>query len=273
MQAIERHIELASRGTIRVRDVAGPVGAPSLLLLHGLAATGTLNWGRCFEPLSQYFRVISVDHRGHGRGVRTGRFRLVDCADDAFEVTRALKLDRFIAVGYSMGGPVASLLWKRHREAVAGLVFCATARDFGFGGWSRATGYALPLVAQAARLVPDQIRKQLRDRMLGDVKNPKVRAHVHAELAGHNPATVLQAAGAVVRFSSREWIGEVDVPSAVVVTTRDRLVTPGSQRKLAAAIEGSRVFEIAADHIACVSRADLFVPALLSACRDVAARA
>ena len=35
-----------------------------------------------------------------------------------------------IAVGYSMGGPVAQLLWKRHREQVDGLVLCATSDRF-----------------------------------------------------------------------------------------------------------------------------------------------
>ena len=37
---------------------------------------------------------------------------------------------RFIPVGYSMGGPVAQLVWRRHRQRVQGLVLCATAPFF-----------------------------------------------------------------------------------------------------------------------------------------------
>ena len=33
-------------------------------------------------------------------------------------------------VGYSMGGPIAQLIWRRHPDRVAGLVLCATAADF-----------------------------------------------------------------------------------------------------------------------------------------------
>ena len=66
-----------------MREVAGPPGAPDLVLLHGLLAVGGLNWFQVFEPLGQHFRVIAPDLRGHGRGLRSRkRFRLADCADD-----------------------------------------------------------------------------------------------------------------------------------------------------------------------------------------------
>ena len=84
---------------------------------------------------------------------------------------------------------------------------------------------------------------------------------------------MLQAAGAVGGFSSHDWIGEVDVPAAVLVTTRDEMVPPDRQRSLAASIPGARVYEVEGDHGACVANADVFVPALIAACHDVATRA
>ncbi len=66
---IEREVRLSGRGTTFVRELAGPAGAPTLVLLHGLAATGGLNWGPSFGPLSRVFRVVAIDHRGHGRGI------------------------------------------------------------------------------------------------------------------------------------------------------------------------------------------------------------
>ena len=75
--------------------------------------------------------MVAIDHRGHGRGIRSRRrFHLSDCADDAAALVAELGLDRVIAVGYSMGGPIAQLLWRRHREVVGGLVLCATSRTF-----------------------------------------------------------------------------------------------------------------------------------------------
>jgi pimeloyl-ACP methyl ester carboxylesterase len=83
---------------------------------------------------------------------------------------------------------------------------------------------------------------------------------------------MLAAAAALGRFSSRRWIGEVDAPAAVVVTTHDSVVPPHRQHKLAAALPSATVHPVAADHGACVAAPQRFVPALVAACGSVAAR-
>ncbi|MFA5774799.1 MAG: alpha/beta fold hydrolase, partial [Ilumatobacteraceae bacterium] len=76
-------LDLPGRGRTFIRDVEGPPGSPVLMLLHGWTATADLNWFTCFEALSEHFRIIAPDLRGHGRGIRHKRlFRLEDCADD-----------------------------------------------------------------------------------------------------------------------------------------------------------------------------------------------
>ncbi|MBW2316934.1 MAG: alpha/beta hydrolase [Deltaproteobacteria bacterium] len=273
-ETIDRTVELPGRGTVWVRDIPGPRrDAPTVLLLHGLGATARLNWGPSFRPLSEYFRVLALDHRGHGRGIPTRRFRLKDCADDAIHAAEALGVERLIAVGYSMGGPIASLAWERHSDRVAGLVLCATARNFASRSAAVAARFVMPWAALGARFVPGLAHRQLRERMLSRIEHPELREKVTREFAGHSPATVIQAAGAVGGFSSHDWIGSVDVPVAVLVTTRDTLVAPSRQRKLAASIPGATVYEVEGDHGACVAGADRFVPKLVEACRDVAGRA
>lgn len=239
-----------------------------MLLLHGLGATGRLNWGRCYRPLSERFRVLSVDHRGHGSGIRTRRFRLADCADDAVQIAATRGVSRFIAVGYSMGGPIASLTWHRHRERVSGLVLCATARHFAAPEVAPFARIGMPFAAAAARLLPGRARGRMLENMLSRIEHPGLRNRVMEELAGHDPATIVQAAGALARFSSHEWIGDVDVPTAVVVTTLDDMVLPKRQYKLADAIQNARVFEIDGDHSACVSH-PAFGSTLTQACQSV----
>src|SRR5918999_4833337 len=124
-------LELPGRGTTFVAEVPGPPGAPTLMLLHGLACTGYLNWFPSLEALSHRYHLVLFDQRGHGRGIPPkGIFRLRECADDAVAVADALGIDRFVPVGYSMGGPVAQLIWRQHPERVEGMVLCATARNF-----------------------------------------------------------------------------------------------------------------------------------------------
>ena len=102
-------------------------------------------------------------------------------------------------------------------------------------------------------------------RMLNGVENSGMRARIREELEGHDPATLVQAVDALARFSSHDWIGDITVPTSVVVTTRDELVLPSRQYKLAEAIPGARVFEIDGDHNACVTH-PAFASTLTEAC-------
>jgi pimeloyl-ACP methyl ester carboxylesterase len=265
----DHDVELPGRGRTSIREVYGPPGAPTVVLLHGLAATGRLNWFTALPALSERFRVIVVDHRGHGRGIRTPHFRLVDCADDAVAVADHLGVDSFIAVGYSMGGPIAKLCWSRHPDRVRGLVLCATANHFLLPQAQGAVSAVFPGMVVAARLMPRFFLDRIIDGMTRGLPPGDRRDRVRIEMEPSDAATVLQAARAVIRFSSRHWAAGIDVPTAVVITTQDQLVSPRRQYQLAASIPKARIFEVAGDHLACVRAADRFVPSLVEACAYV----
>ncbi|MEM9131250.1 MAG: alpha/beta fold hydrolase [Actinomycetota bacterium] len=125
-------IDLPERGTTWALDQAGPdPEAPTVVLLHGLAATGALNWDPVIGTLVERFRVIALDHRGHGRGIEPYEtFTLEDCADDVAALLEVCGVRRAVLVGYSMGGAIAQLTAHRHPHRVAGLVLLATAARF-----------------------------------------------------------------------------------------------------------------------------------------------
>jgi 3-oxoadipate enol-lactonase len=254
---------------MRVTEHPGPQGAPTLVLLHGLGATGVLNWFTSAPTLAERYRVIAVDHRGHGQGISTRRFRLRDCADDAIAAADALGAERFIAVGYSMGGPIAKLCWSRHPARVRGLVLCATAAHFTPDRYPVLTRAFLPGAVVGARLAPKLVLRQIIEGMVRDVDDPEAREFVRTELSGSDPAALAQATRAVLRFSSRNWASEIAVPTAVLVMTRDAVVPTRRQYELAEAIPGARRFEVDGDHFACADRETNFVPALADACDHV----
>ena len=266
-----RRIDLPGRGRTFVRELAGPAGAPTILLLHGWTASADLNWFRCYSSLGRSYRVLALDHRGHGRGIRTRRpFRLRDCADDAAALVDELGLGPVIAVGYSMGGPVASLLWRRHPEAVRGIVLCATARTFAARPQERVSFAALGGLALAARAVPDAMRRRLAQRFIGTRTDDRsIEGWVVEEMHRNDWKAVLEAGNALGRYDARAWIGEVDVPAAVVVTTRDGVVAPARQLALARSIPGSSVFQVDGDHTVCVTNPGRFLPALHAALQAV----
>jgi 3-oxoadipate enol-lactonase len=244
-----------------------------VLLLHGWTANADLNWFPAFRPLSRSYRVVAMDHRGHGRGIRSRRrFRLGDCADDAAVLIDQLGTGPVIAVGYSMGGPVASLLWRRHPELVAGLVLCATSRTFASRPQERAGFLALGGMAMGARAVPAGVQRRFARQVVGSRGRREIEAWAVEEMHRNDWTAVLEAGAALGRYDARPWIGDVDVPTAVVATLDDGLVAPARQLAMARAIPGATLHPIHGDHAVCVARPGVFVPALLDACRSVARR-
>jgi len=270
-----RVVDLPGRGRTFARIAEGPPGAPTLLLLHGWTANADLNWFRCFGHLRQRFNVVAIDHRGHGRGIRSRRpFSLSDCADDAAALVRQLGHDRVIAVGYSMGGPIAQLIWKRHRDLVEGLVLCATSRNFGRSAPERLMFTGMLGLSGVVKLTPAGLRKRVAGRIFGSRwdRSP-LGTWIAQELQRNDPGTILQAGYSIGRFSSADWIGRVDVPTAVLVTTYDQVVATRRQLRLAESIPGAEVIRVAGDHGVCVTDPGRFVPALLDGCTRVARKA
>jgi 3-oxoadipate enol-lactonase len=264
------HVELPGRGITFVRDV-GPRDAPVLVLLHGLGATGALNWASSFSLLADQFRVLAVDHRGHGRGLRApDRFRLADCADDVAALADELGIDRFIACGYSMGGPIAQLTAHRHPDRVEGLVLCATARDFRGRALDRLRFGAAGILASALGAMPLPSRRP-RPATAGEHGVETVTPG--SEMRRHDMRKIVEAVAALGRFSSRDWVHTLTAPTSVVVTTQDRVVPVRRQKKLSDAIAGSVCHIVDGDHLACASDPGDFVEVLAVACELVAARA
>jgi pimeloyl-ACP methyl ester carboxylesterase len=173
-----------------------------------------------------------------------------------------------------MGGPIAQLLWHRHPEKVAGLVFCATSNRFvpgvrerlafvtlvsALAGTTRVGQLAtrIPL-APVQRFVPKGVR----------ARPESMRQWASAEMRRHDPRLVTEALAATTNFDSRRWLTEVDVPTSIMVTNLDRAIPPQEQLRLLAAVPHASVTFHEEGHTWCSKRS--FGPALVRACRKVA---
>lgn len=248
-----RIVHLPGRGEIFVRHhMHHDPTAPTVLLLHGWTASSDLQFFTAYEDLSRDFSVVGVDHRGHGRGLRPHTpFSLEDCADDAADVVRALGISSVTTVGYSMGGPISLLVWKRHPELVDAMVLQATALE-----WSGTRGERNRW--RVGRVVGPVIRQISTPRIMRfGLRRAIPRGHelsrfvpwIVGEIRRNDQWMVSEAGRAISRFDARPFAGDVDVPTAFVLTTRDRLVPPRKQQALAEAVKAT-VVPLEGDHLA-----------------------
>lgn len=227
---VREQISLPGRGTMTVRR-AGHEGE-AVVLLHGWGATADLNFGPLFSDLSPSWRVLAPDHRGHGGGIVSDRpFSLKDCADDVAELIRHLEIPSATVLGYSMGGPIAMLLARRHPHLVNGLVLCATAPHFAKSRFQHAGLVALGAAGSLWRNVPRALRT------------------FGSRLPDVTP--IAQAGGELASFEASGWLHRIDVPTAVVMTTSDHLVPPLDQARLSEGIPGSVTIRVDGDHDVC----------------------
>ena len=266
---------LPGRGEIFYRHHRHPdPSAPTLLLLHGWTATADLQFFTAYEALAEHWSFVAVDHRGHGRGLRSpDRFELEDAADDAAALVRALGVGPVITVGYSMGGPISLLLAHRHPDLVAGMVVQATALEWRakwYERWQWKTLHLLGFVLRS-RALPRLMRWGIRRLMEPTDPLAVYVPWVSAELRRNDTFNIVQAGQSLSRYDAREWANQIGKPAASLVTTRDRLVWPRKQRALAAALD-AHVVELRDDHLASWTSAQEFSAKTVELVRNVAER-
>ncbi len=98
--------------TLYARDYAGPVGAPTILCMHGLTRNSAdFHW--LAEHLQDRYRVISVDQRGRGRSEYDSdpaNYQPGIYCQDMFTLLNTLNLTSVIAIGTSMGGLMTMMM-------------------------------------------------------------------------------------------------------------------------------------------------------------------
>lgn len=252
-----------------VRQAEGPPGSPTVMLLHGWTVTADLNWYPAFQPISQRASVVAFDHRGHGEGLPTRRFKFSDCASDVLAVADALGIDRFVCVGYSMGGAIAQLAARLAPDRIAGLVLGATSTSFRGRGLRAIRFSLLPVVAAASRLAPMKLRYWGWEQTVFNVIGTNIGRWAQTEVLKGDPQAMLDAGTELFNFDSSDWIAELPMPIAQVRTLGDNVVPDYLQQELADAVADISVYSYRGGHASVVTDFDSFWDCLSKALDSV----
>jgi 3-oxoadipate enol-lactonase len=230
--------------------VDGPEQAPPLLLLPSLGTTVDL-WQPQLEALSARYRVIRVDHRGHGGSpVPTGPYHLADLGADARAVLDRLGIDRAHVAGVSLGGMVAMWLAAHHPQRVDRLLpICTSAKIEPESMWRdraaavRAGGLGSIADAVVARWIPPATA----------AARPDLVARARAMLAAVPDEGYAACCAALETMDLAPDLGRIAAPTLVIAGADDLATPPSHAERIAAGIPGGRTAVVPGAHLANLS--------------------
>jgi pimeloyl-ACP methyl ester carboxylesterase len=239
-------------------------GAPIVLIHGGLGSSAMMRWVVSF--LSDDFRVITPDSRGHGRSTNpSGRLSYAQLADDVAALIATMGLNRPVVAGFSDGGQVALELGARHPDVPAVLVVAAAYPDFANSGVREVLSAYLGADEQGN---PDLAQVDAR---LGDFADLVKSWHPGGEQQWR--ALVTQSAPMWIDYAglSADEVHSIEAPVLVFTGDRDNFIGVDLSVALFRALPNAELAVVpGTDHIGTVgqARAELFANMI----RDFAAR-
>ena len=201
----------------------------AVMLVHGFASTAEHNWGGTgwIATLSQKYRVIAPDVRGHGLSDKPRAPEAYGYANMAADVTRLmdhLGIERAALIGYSMGASIAIELMLSHAERFRAIVLGGIAYDDGLEDKRDRDAISQAYRADDPATIKSPVAKAYRrfaESMPNDLK--ALAALIDAQRAPFDPAK----------------LAAVRMPVLIVVGSNDNAI--GDPQRLPKMIPGARL--------------------------------
>ncbi|MYZ43890.1 3-oxoadipate enol-lactonase [Schauerella aestuarii] len=235
--------------------IDGPESAPVVVLSNSLGTSADM-WARQIPALTQHFRVLRYDTRGHGASsVPEGEYTFDQLSGDVVELLNTLDIPRAHFCGLSMGGTTGLALALAHPDRVGKLVLCNTGARLGTeASWQtridtvRQTG----LNNMAAGIVDRWLTPAFRTR------EPGLTQVLIDILRRTNDTGYIGNCAALRDADLRAQMSEIVAPTLVIAGTHDVAATPAEGQAIHQAIAGSAYVEFDVSHLSNWEAADDF---------------
>ncbi len=225
----------------------GKDGLPVLLLSHSIGTDHGM-WAPQISDLTESFRVLRYDTRGHGASDSpSGEYSIEQLGRDVLALVDALHISRFAFCGLSMGGAIGQWLALHAAERVTELILANSSPRFGTpenwiqrmqavreGGMAAIESLALGRFFSAEFL---------------ERSNPDV-ANIRSVLLGTASEGYMGCCAALRDFDSRADLGKIKAPTLVIVGEKD-VSTPltGNGDVLVQNIAGAKLVRLPTAHL------------------------
>ena len=246
-------------------DLTGPVGAPVVVLVHGLGLTRA-TWAAFVPGLAANYRVLSYDLPGHGDSALPQDVpSLTTLSDQLAALLDELKIARATVIGFSLGGMINRRFAIDHPGRVAGLVILNSPHE--------RTPEAQRLVEDRAAQTGDggpaatidsTLARWFTPQFLRDA--PDVVANIRSLVLANDPVNYTQ-----VRLVLAQGVVElirpappITAPALVITCEHDSGSTPGMTHAIASEISGAETVIVPGlQHLGLIERPDLFLQPIL----------
>ncbi|HKV34919.1 MAG TPA: alpha/beta fold hydrolase [Pyrinomonadaceae bacterium] len=249
---------------IRVDDIqlaytdAG-LGLP-VVLLHGYPFNRTL-WNEQVSALSNSYRVITPDLRGHGESdASPGAATMNRMAQDVAALLDHLEIHRAVVGGLSMGGYVALAFYKQFPSRVRALVLADTRAqaDTEEGKVTRHQQAEKALAEGMAGIADSMLPKLLTPDTVS--KRPEVVKRMRDMMLKTKPEGAASALlGMAERDDQTALLSQISCPALILVGQEDQITPMKDSEKMHREIAGSRLVVIEnAAHVSNLERTEQF---------------
>ncbi len=221
-----------------------------IVLIHGFSSS-THTWRDVFLPLSENYRVISLDLKGFGFSEKpTGDYSRRAQAEIVFKFLDQLNIKTAVLAGNSMGGEVALNVALKHPERVTGLILIDSAGVRVKSGTSLAPWYLqTPLLGSAltaVSLTSDSIvREGLKKSFYDDsrVTDQLVEAYYQPLRTRDGQAAVIRARNQFTLYPIENELRNIKAPTLLLWGKEDEVIPVEAGRKMKSLIKSSELVE------------------------------
>ncbi|MEU3894867.1 alpha/beta fold hydrolase [Streptomyces sp. NPDC045251] len=215
----------------------GPEQAPVLVMGPSLGATWHM-WDRQVPELTQQWRVFRFDLPGHGGAPAHPAGSVADLTSRLLATLDGLGVQRFGYAGCALGGAVGVELALRHPERLASLALIAASPRFGTADEFRQRG----VIVRTNGL--DPIARSSPERWFTGgfaAAQPAITEWAVQMVRTTDAGCYIAACEALAAFDVRGELGQVGVPTLVLVGSDDQVTGPAEARTLVAGIPDARL--------------------------------
>lgn len=235
------------------RDWAGPrLDAQTLVLLHGYTGHAR-SWDAFAEAMSQRYRVLALDQRGHGetQWAAPTAYDTSEMVTDLSAFVTALGLSKFVLLGLSMGGLVSIGYAGKRPAELAKLVIVDIAPEIDVDGLKRIQAgvvrsdvfdsreQAFARAREDNPIPPDEHLRHRIDYSL--MRRADGRFTFRYDRALRDPKNPRQGIPAAEGW---RLVSSIDVPTLLIRGQRSDILSADVAKRMAAAIPDCRLVEV-----------------------------